>query len=49
MCLTVIRCKRSPSINPYVVQATGMVKGCPQTNSIELDKCRDCSNYLREE
>ncbi|MCW4039614.1 MAG: hypothetical protein NWE83_02555 [Candidatus Bathyarchaeota archaeon] len=47
--MTVIRCKRSPAINPYVAMTTGMVKGCPQHNSIELDKCRDCTNFLREE
>lgn len=47
--MTIIRCKRSPAINPYVVMATGMVKGCPQDNTVELAKCRDCTAFLREE
>jgi hypothetical protein len=47
--LTIIRCTKSPAVNPYVVVATGMVKGCPQHGKIELDNCRTCSACSRVE
>jgi hypothetical protein len=33
--MTIIRCKKSPSVNPYVVNATNMVKECPTLKTIE--------------
>jgi hypothetical protein len=45
--VTIIRCTKSPAVNPYVVVATGMVKGCPQHGMIELDNCRNCNACMR--
>ncbi len=47
--MTIIRCKKSPAVNPYVVVATNMVKDCPKYKTIELEKCRQCESYVTEQ
>ena len=47
--MTIIRCTKSPAVCPYVVIATGMVKGCPQHGTIELDSCKECTACSRVE
>ena len=47
--MTIIRCKKSSSVNPYVVAATNMVKECPTQKTIELDNCRNCGSYVKEQ
>jgi hypothetical protein len=54
--MTIIRCTRSPSVNPYVVVATQKVKGSPRQqekaewkDGIPLDTCRDCLSHSRLE
>ncbi len=47
--MTIIRCKKSPSVNPYVVNATNMVKDCPTQKTIELETCRSCESYVKEQ
>lgn len=47
--MTLITCKRSPSGYPYVVNATNMVKGCPTHKTIELESCRNCESYVKEQ
>ena len=47
--MTIIRCKKSSSVNPYVVSATNMVKECPTVKTIELANCRNCDNYVKEQ
>lgn len=46
--MTIIVCKKAPSVNPYVVKATNMVKECPLYKTIERDKCRQCVNHVSE-
>jgi hypothetical protein len=47
--MTIIRCKKSPSVNPYVVVTTNMVKECPTQKTIELDNCRICVSFVKEQ
>jgi hypothetical protein len=47
--MTIIRCKKSYSVNPYVVSATNMVKECPTVKTIELENCRNCDSYVKEQ
>jgi hypothetical protein len=54
--MTIIRCTRSPSVNPYVVAATQKVKGSPRQtekaewkDGIPLDICRGCISFSRME
>ncbi len=47
--MTIIRCKKSHSVNPYVVVATSMVKDCPIQKTIALDSCRICDSFSREQ
>jgi hypothetical protein len=46
--MTLIGCKKSSFGSPYVVEATNMVKDCSVYQTIELDKCRNCENYIDE-
>ena len=46
--MTLISCKRSPAISPYLVVATSMVKDCPIHATTELENCRNCENYNGE-
>ena len=41
--MTIIRCTKSPAVNPYVVLATQMVKGCPIHGTLPLETCRTCT------
>ena len=47
--MTIIRCKKYSSVNPYVVAATNIVKECPTQKTIELDNCRNCGSYGKEQ
>jgi hypothetical protein len=46
--MSIIVCKKAPSVNPYVVKAINMVKGCPIHKTIEREKCRECESHVRE-
>jgi hypothetical protein len=46
--MTLISCKMSPAVSPYLVVATNMVKGCPIREATELENCRNCENYITE-
>jgi hypothetical protein len=57
--MTLIVCRKSsplieqwhspdPSVSPYMVVATDMVKGCPSHGTIEHAKCKDCDSYNGE-
>ena len=46
--MTIIVCKKSSAVSPYVVMATGMVKGCPSHGTVEHVKCRACDSYTGE-
>lgn len=54
--MAIIRCTRSPSVNPYVVMATQKVKGCPRQketlewkDGVPLDTCKRCKSHARVE
>lgn len=46
--MTLIVCKKAPSVNLYVVKATNMVKECPLYKTIEREQCRQCAYHVRE-
>jgi len=46
--MAIIVCKKNSALNPYVVIATGMVKGCPAHGTIEHVQCRACESYTGE-
>jgi hypothetical protein len=46
--MTIIVCNKSPSVNPYVVVTTQMVKSCPLHGTIERVKCQQCEHHGRE-
>ena len=46
--MTVIVCKKSSAVSPYVVMVTGMVKGCPSHGTVEHVKCKVCDSYTGE-
>jgi hypothetical protein len=54
--MAIIRCTRSPSVNPYVVLATQKVKGSPRQkekpewkDGVPLDICKVCKSHSRVE
>lgn len=47
--MTIVRCTKSPAVNPYVVLATGNVKGCPLHHEVAMDTCKACSSHSRLE
>ena len=46
--MTIIVCKKSPHVNPYVVVTTQMVKACPLNGTIERVNCQQCEHHSRE-
>ena len=46
--MTLIRCRKSTSVQPYVVVATDMVKDCPVHRTTPLADCRKCEYYIGE-
>jgi hypothetical protein len=46
--MPIIVCEISPSVNPYVVLTTNMVKSCPIHTTIDIETCRVCDNHVRE-
>jgi hypothetical protein len=54
--MAIIRCTRSPSVNPYVVIETQKVKGSPRQkekpewkDGVPLDVCTECKWHSRVE
>ena len=46
--MTIIVCRKSSAVSPYVVAATDMVKGGPSYGTIEHAKCMTCDSYTGE-
>ncbi len=54
--MTIIRCSRSPSVNPYVVLSSQKVKECIRQketlewkDGVPLDICKGCKSHSRTE